>query len=244
MAKTKPKVKRKTSLKPTKLDPNREWEKNIEEKAVQKPEEPKTEVSVRNVYYDGHFIPALCFRVVGAKRVPCIAGDRNDGVRLFELDAIAHDKSDPVLHGPQSLRVPYPVDRFLAFMNKLVADGAAVTADALAALQRALYPFPVARPHALSSAPDAREPLPATVAPPVRENAPGKPVQPPVAKLSPQRTDGKQLIYDLSREFGLPVEKVRAKLRASGMRAPYVDPVACRKAMRVLDPPKKARKKK
>lgn len=207
------------------------------------PEEPKTEISVRSVYHDGQFLPALCFRLTTSKTVPCIAGDRM-GINLFEIDALTHDKAEIVMHGPESLRIPYPTDRFLAIMNKLVANGAMISSEALAALQRALHPFPVARPHALASAAAAASTGPAAMPRPVPENAPGKPVQPPASRLTPNRTDGKALIYELSRESSLPPEKVRAKLRASGLRAPYVDPVACRAAMKVPDAPKQPRKKK
>lgn len=206
-------------------------------------EPPKTEISVRSVYHDGQFLPALCFRSVDKKIVPCLAGDRM-GINLFEIDVISHDKSALVMHGPESLRVPYSTDRFLAFMNKLVADGAAISTDALAAMQRALYPFPVARPHAVPARYPHDASGPATDARPDPVNAPGKPVRSAATHTGPQRTDGKELIRELSRVSGLPPEKVRAKLRASGLRAPYVDPVACREAMKVPDEVKKPRKKK
>ncbi len=216
----------------------------IKKFAEEKWEEPKTEITVRNVYHDGQYLPALCFRETGAnasKIVACLAGDRIEGIRVFSIDPIAHDKAAVVMHGPGEMRVPYPIERFLAFMNKLASDGAPVTGEALQAMQRALYPFPVARPHALASATAAPEPRPATDARPGPQNAPSEPVR---KRSGANRTDGKQLIYELSREFGLPPEKVRAKLRASGLRAPYTNPDSCRKAMFIPDKPKKPRKRK
>jgi hypothetical protein len=215
---------------------------NLAAAIMQKPiPEEKTEVSVRDVYHDGQFLPALCFRKHGQPQVPALCGDQISGIRLFHIDVPTHDKSAPTMHGPSGLRAPYPVERFLAHMNKLAADGAPIASDALQQLARALHPFPVARPHAIAAPPDAAERLPATGRRPDAANAPSAAVRSPNGA---NRTDGKELIRELSRVSGLPPEKVRAKLRASGLRAPYVDPDACRKAMAVPDEPKKPRKKK
>lgn len=257
--------KNREGFKPAPLEPNKEWEREIEEKIGRKrqphssepylnlaaaimqkpisPPEEKKEISVRSIYYDGQHLPALCFRTQ-RNLVPCLCGNHIEGIRLFDIDLATHDRAALVMHGPSGLRTPYPVDRFLAHMNKLVADGAPISDGALQALGRALHPFPVARPHAIAAATDAADRLPATGRRPDAENAPTKPVQPPVARLTPNRTDGKELIRELSRVSGLPPEKVRAKLRASGLRAPYTDPAACRKAMAVPDEPKQPRKKK
>lgn len=248
MAKVKPTAKRKAPKKLTKRVTQTEVYrvKSIE---PPKPEPPKVEISVRNVYHDGQYLPALCFRNSLESIVPAISGDRM-GIKLFSVSTHAHDKAAPVLHGPSGFQVAYPVERFLAHMNKLVSDGATITADALEAMRRLLHPFPVALPHALQAAADVAERLAVAIPRPVAENAPSEAVRKlpsgprAVSGSKPNRTDGKQLIYELSRESGLPPEKVRAKLRLSGLSAPYTDPISCRKAMKVPDVPKKPRKKK
>lgn len=177
------------------------------------PEAPKVEISVRRVYHEDQWTPALCFRYPGAPLVPAVVGDPIAGVRLIRVTGYHHDKCSLVPHGPG----PYPVPRFLARMRELAR--VAIT--------------PEARTLLLPHVPDiASGPDPATLPPsdpaarPVAARAPSS-----KAPVGPSRTSGKELIRTLAEAAKLPPEKVRAKLRASGLRAPYVDEQACRKAL-------------
>jgi hypothetical protein len=187
------------------------------------PEAPKQEISVRNVYYGGQHLPALCFRKPGAMHVPCVCGDPIEGVRKFTIPSSQHDKSPIVQHGFGAFAAPYSPERFARHMRTLAA-AAPVTPEA----RTMLLPFvpdmpsgPAALPGSLT-APDA---APDDEAQPVaRRIASGTR---PKAPAGPSRTDGKELIKRLGAAYGLPPEKIRAKLRAAGLRAPYTDEAAC-----------------
>ena len=64
----------------------------------EKEPEPKIEVSVRSVYHDGQYLPALCFRKPGGLHVPCVCGDSVLGVRKFTIQVMQHDKSTVLQH--------------------------------------------------------------------------------------------------------------------------------------------------
>lgn len=189
-----------------------------EPKPAPKPEEPKLQVSVRTVYYDGQHLPALCFRAADAKKVPCVIGDPVSGIRRIEIDVHAHDKAEPLVYGYGAMAAPYTPERFTLHMKKLAAN-APVEAAARSLLLPYAPDFPVGRQSDALAASDTETSEPSTL------SAPKKP------KSGPARTDGKDLIRALSAELNLPPEKLRAKLRAAGLRAPYTDESAVRKAL-------------
>lgn len=187
------------------------------------PEAPKIEITVRSVYYDGQFLPALCFRKPGALHVPCVAGDPIGGIRKFTIAAPQHDKSTVLQHGYGNLAMPYTPERFAAHMKRL-----AVAAPVQPEARALLLPYAPDMPHGPAT---AAVPEPDADPQPVRARM--QPGNGSKAPSGPARTGGKELIRTLAAAAGLPPEKVRAKLRASGMRAPYVDEPACRKALGV-----------
>jgi hypothetical protein len=193
------------------------------------PEPPKIDVTVRSIYYGGQYLPALCFRRPGQPHVPCVAGDTVNGIRKFTVPLTQHDKSPILEHGYGNLAAPYTPERFASHMRRIAA-AAPVSPEARALL--------------LPYAPDMPSgPSPATGPAFVIEQAGGpladvyrsepSPRSARKAATGPSRTGGKELIRSLAATSGLPPEKVRAKLRAAGMRAPYTDESACRKALGV-----------
>lgn len=193
------------------------------------PEAPKVEITVRSIYYDGQYLPALCFRKPGAMHVPCVAGDPVNGVRKFTVAAAQHDKSPIVQHGYGNFAAPYSPEKFAAHMRR-IAGAAPITPEA----RMMLLPYCPDMPHgpaALPVAIGAGAATPDDEAPRVRvRTQPGNGSRAPAG---PARTSGKELIRTLAAVAKLPPEKVRAKLRAAGMRAPYTDENACRKALGV-----------
>jgi hypothetical protein len=187
------------------------------------PEAPKIEISVRSVYYDGQYLPAMCFRKPGALHVPCVAGDSVNGIRKFTIAAPQHDKSTVLQHGYGNFAMPYTPERFAAHMRR-IAGAAPITPEARALL------LPYCPDMPLGPSP-AELPPPADEAQPVRARM--QPGNGSRAPSGPARTSGKELIRTLAAAAGLPPEKVRAKLRSAGMRAPYTDETACRKALGV-----------
>lgn len=185
------------------------------------PDPPKVEVTVRSVYYDGQFLPALCFRKPGALHVPCVCGDSVGGVRKFTVPASQHDKSTILQHGYGSLAAPYTPERFAGHMRRLAAT-APVTPEARALL------LPYAPDMPTGPAPAVLPPPDDEAQPVARRIAPGNGSRAP---SGPARTSGKELIRTLAAASKLPPEKVRAKLRAAGMRAPYTSEADCRKAL-------------
>jgi hypothetical protein len=193
------------------------------------PEAPKIETSVRSIYHDGQFLPALCFRKPGTLHVPCVAGDPVGGIRKFTVPASQHDKSTILQHGYGNFSAPYTPERFANHMRR-IAGAAPITPEARALL----LPYCPDMPHGpspvdviaqagLDGPADAYEAEPA----PRKLNGARK------APAGAARTSGKELIRALSVAAKLPPEKVRAKLRAAGLRAPYTDEAACRKALGV-----------
>ncbi len=192
-------------------------------KPAPEPEQPKVEITVRSVYYDGQFLPALCFRKPGAMHVPCVCGDSVGGVRKFTIPATQHDKSTILQHGYGNFAAPYTPERFANHMRR-IASAAPVTPEARALLLPYCPDMPSGpTPAAMPPPDDEAQPVTRRIAPGNGSRAPS----------GPARTSGKELIRALAAASKLPPEKVRAKLRAAGMRAPYTDETACRKALGV-----------
>lgn len=195
------------------------------------PEEPKIEVSVRSVYYDGQFLPALCFRKPGAQHVPCVAGTTVTGVWKFTIPVSQHDRSVVLQHGFGNFAAPYSAERFAAHM-KTVATTVGIVPEARALLLPYCPDMPSGQSAQLTdtiaydAAAAAQKEL-SGAADRVAVTARSRPPS------GPARTSGKELIRVLAAASGLPPEKVRAKLRAAGMRAPYTDEAGCRKALGV-----------
>jgi hypothetical protein len=194
------------------------------------PEAPKMEVSVRNIYHEAQYMPALCFRKPGAMHVPCVVGDPIGGIRKFTIPAVHHDKSTVLQHGFGAFAGPYSPERFASHMRRL-ASSAAITPEARALL----LPYAPDMPTGPAVASPDRETLGGTGidSPDAAERATRKLYGARKAASGPNRTSGKELIRTLATVAKLPPEKVRAKLRAAGLRAPYTDETACRKALGV-----------
>lgn len=221
-----PKVKRKNAYIEKMGKPR--YPQRVPEKPPE-PEPPKVEISVRNIYVSGTgYVPALCFRKPGALHVPCVAGDPVNGIRKFTIQAVQHDKSPIVQHGYGNFAAPYSPERFAEHMRR-IAGAAPITPEARALL------LPYCPDMPLGPAP-AELPAPADAAPSVRSRT--QPGNGPRVPSGPARTSGKELIRTLADASGLPPEKIRAKLRAAGMRAPYTDEAACRKALDLNGPTK------
>lgn len=189
------------------------------------PEAPKIEITVRSVYYDGQFLPALCFRKPGAMHVPCVAGDSTTGVRKFTIPASQHDKSTVVQNGFGVLAVPYPPDLFAKNMRRIAA-GAPVSPEARTLLLPYVPDMPLGPLTVAVPAPDPEAlPVPRRIASGTGSRPAAK------APSGPARTSGKELIRTLAAAAGLPPEKVRAKLRSAGMRAPYTSEADCKRAL-------------
>jgi hypothetical protein len=199
--------------------------KALETKPAPPPEpvKPKVEITVRTIYHDGQHVPALCFRTPEDPHVPAIIGDSVLGVRHLSITAKQCDKATPVEHGP--LKIPYPVERFTAHMKRLAAS-APVTREARALLLPLVPDMPSGYTPPERIEPQAATDPGSTDAPPARTLS-----KPASVRSGPSRTCGKELIRALADASKLPPEKVRAKLRSSGMRAPYTDEAACRKAL-------------
>lgn len=185
--------------------------------------EPKIEVTVRSIYHEGQYVPSLCFRKPGALHVPCVCGDPILGVRKFTVQAMQHDKSTVLEHGYGNFSAPYTPERFAAHMRTL-AGAAPITSEARALL----LPYAPDMPSGPAGLPVPA--APGDAQPVARAIASGSPSRAP---SGPGRTSGKELIRTLAEQSKLPPEKVRAKLRAAGLRAPYNDETACRKALGV-----------
>jgi hypothetical protein len=206
----------------------------IQKSKPSEPEQPKMEVSVRNIYYDGQYLPALCFRKPGAMHVPCVAGDPVNGVRKFTVAASQHDKSTVLQHGYGNFAAEYTPERFASHMRRIVG-AAPITPEARALLlpycsDMPAGPVPSELP-AVSPADVIERAGAGGTADAYRSPRPLNGAR--KASAGPSRTDGKELIRALAAAAKLPPEKVRAKLRAAGMRAPYTDETACRKALGV-----------
>lgn len=187
-------------------------------------EKPKILISVRNVYHDGQFLPALCFRSPGAMHIPCVAGDPVTGVYKFTINAVQHDKSTILQRGYGNFAAEYPPQVFADHMRRIAAT-APVTPEA----RSLLLPYAPDMPTGpaglpVPAAPDGSQPVARAIASRTGSRAPAS---------GPGRTSGKELIRALAEQSKLPPEKVRAKLRAAGLRAPYTDEAACRKALGV-----------
>lgn len=201
------------------------------------PEAPKIEISVRNVYYDGQYLPALCFRKPGALHVPCVAGDSVNGVRKFTIQAVQHDKSTILQHGYGNFAAEYSPERFASHMRR-IAGAAPITPEARSMLLPYCPDMPTgpALPDPVGLECDEDDDSATLGASP---SGPGsQPVRARTqpgngsrAPSGPARTSGKELIRTLADAAKLPPEKVRAKLRAAGMRAPYTSEPDCRKAL-------------
>lgn len=201
------------------------------------PEAPKVEVSVRNVYHDDQHVPALCFRTPGKNIVPAVVGDTLLGVRVIHISVVRHDKASPVTHGYGNYATSYTPERFAAHMKRYVLARAPITAEARTMLLPYApdmphgSPLPELPPSASGSSLLGPYMQPDSERPGIARDGYG--LQRSQPRPGPSRTCGKELIRSLSSATGLPPEKVRAKLRAAGMRAPYTNEEECRKALGV-----------
>lgn len=195
------------------------------------------------MYYDGQWLPVLCFRIAGNPMVDCVAGDGIIGVRMIQVTAKAHDKATLIMAGAGALAdQPYPPERFARHMQIHARNGMAVDPAARPLLDPLLAPSSMPAgpvpfvPPPLSDADAeaaAREHVPL---PPAVARGRGAATVPAPARKPGNgaiRTSGSALIRELSEAAGLPPEKARAKLRQAGLRAPYTDSDACRKALGV-----------
>lgn len=180
----------------------------------------------------------MCFRVHALKQVPVVIGDPIAGVRRIHVSVEEHDKAEVTMYGTGGYRQEYPLERFALHMQRL-----AFAAPVDPAARELLLPYAPGMPHGPAAFPPDAAPGPDSppgIARPVAARM--QPGSTSRAPSGPSRTSGKELIRALSDASGLPPEKVRAKLRAAGLRAPYTDEGACRKALGV-EPPKTRKSK-
>lgn len=241
MKKAKKKAKRSAPLKATIA---REPKAAVRKRNDEKLPVPQLDVTVRTIRHEDQFVPALCFRLsTDQSHATAIVGDRIGGIRAVRLSIREHDRADLTQHGHGTLAGPYPVALFARHMHTLAHNGATLTSEARELLTPLVpSPLPTHSPppdDPLGIAATLRRVQTAKPRPAVQDpDPPQRPVERPKAPKTPQaalhgpsRLAGKELIRMLADEFGLPSEKVRAKLRAAGLRAPYTDEAACRKAM-------------
>lgn len=214
MAKVKTKVKRASPPKSTKPRP-----KNLVKKP-KPPPPPKIDISVRTIYHDGQHLPALCFRHHEPDSAKAVIGDSIVGIRALPLGIREHDLYHPVEYHGQ----PYPIQRFADTMLAYAKGGVPVTQDARALLKPLVELPETTIPDLPSHLQDVRS----VIKRGERMLKEGIPV-----RMGSLRTSGKELIKELAVKTKLPPEKVRAKLRDAGLRAPYTDSAACHKALGV-----------
>lgn len=193
--------------------------------APPKPNPDAPDVTVRTIYHDDQHLPALCFRPKTGLYAHAVIGDRVDGIRTLKISIRDHDRAELTQHGHGTLRGAYPPALFARHMHTLAHNGATVTAEARELLAP-LVPSPLPSIAPPASPPVSAANAAAAIAADVRSRVAKAPA-------GPSRTSGKELIRELATESGLPPEKVRAKLRGAGLRAPYTDADACRKALGV-----------
>ena len=204
---------------------------------------PLLTVDVRSIYYDGQYLPGLCFHSMGTPVAQVVVGSTVEGIRHFEINERHYSKSDLIEHGLGILRKPYPIELFAKHMRTLALNGVPVDDAAYGLLAPLIpdMPMPKKEDPWLSADEATEKAVAARAARPAPSPAP-KPAQlaadvtvprMPARMLAPgaYRTSGKELVRELAANAKLPPEKVRAALRAAGLRAPYTDAAACRKAL-------------
>jgi hypothetical protein len=191
------------------------------------------EQSVRNIYVisgrgeEAHqsYKPALCFR--GRKHVHCIINDETR-VRVVTLDIRDYDRASLVpFHGAE-----YPIERF---KRSMLAVGARKGITARAALLLRL-PNDAEEPETLP--PDeALDPGPTAMPAPEpaknRRTLTVPPLDPAkAAKAVGAAADRGTLVARIAAELKITPQQLRVKLRAAGLRAPYLDESALRGALK------------
>lgn len=73
------------------------------------------EITIRNIHTGEQYVPMLCIREPGQKKVPCIGGDTANGIYTVETSIIDHDHATIVEYRGQ----PYPIDRFLSLLRPI-----------------------------------------------------------------------------------------------------------------------------
>jgi hypothetical protein len=188
-------------------------------------EETKTEVTIRNIYHDGQYAPALCIRTAGDRNVPCIFADVISGIRVTMLSVQTHDKSEPVMfHG-----APYPLNRHFTYLAH-TARSYPCTPEAHRILSALIPDFPPARtPEEVRATGEAelnetprpkRRKRPNGATPP--ETGSDDEPEPEAPKTAP-KSGSPTIIGALCAELGLDPAKARAALRKAGLSAPYTD---------------------
>lgn len=183
------------------------------------------EQSVRNVFLGSGYKPALCFR--GRIHVHCVINDESR-VRVVTIGLRDYDRASLVpFHGAE-----YPIERF---KRSMLAVGARKGLTARAAL---LLRLPSGAEEPESLPPD--DPLePAPVAAPAPEPAKARrvltlPAPDPerAAKAVGAAADRGTLVARLAAELKCTPQQLRVKLRAKGLRAPYLDEVKLRSVLK------------
>jgi hypothetical protein len=204
---------------------------------------PLLQVDVRSVYYDGQYLPGLCFHSLGTPVAQVVVGSTVEGIRHFEVNEQHYRKSDPVEHGHGIMRKPYPIELFAKHMRTLALNGVPIDDAAYGLLAPLIPDLPMpkkedtwlAADEAIEKAVVTRAARPAATPAPTLAEPAARVTVPriPARMLAPEanRTSGKELVRELAAKAKLPPEKVRAALRAAGLRAPYTDAAACRKAL-------------
>lgn len=183
------------------------------------------EQSVRNVFLESGYKPALCFR--GRKHVHCVINDETR-VRVVTIQIRDYDKASLVpFHGAE-----YPIERF---KRSMLAVGQRKGITARAALLLRL-PIDAEEPETLPPDEALDGPPAAMPAPEPAKTRRTLTLPPPdpakAAKAVGAAADRGTLVAKIAAELKLTPQQLRVKLRAAGLRAPYLDESKLRSALK------------
>ena len=158
--------------------------------------------------------PALV--IPGENVLYCIVYEVTE-VTVRELPLALLDKCNHAID-PQNPGKPYPIERYLAFIERVRAAGKPIRPEVERLIRVAR------RVEGLTEFP--RTEADAAAKPEPKPDRPAKSASRPAPDAS-----GPSLIARLAAEFGLEPPKFRKALRAAGLRAPYTDEEAIRAAL-------------
>lgn len=159
--------------------------------------------------------PSLCFKESARKARCVVIRESEIGTVDLPLDLV---EKCTIVSDPQGSDIPYSPERFV---KKVMEIGKPLTPEARTLLQ---------------SVNGKKVPLPPN--PPPKASTVAR-----TANATPLKTAGAELIITLAAEVKLPPPKLRRFLRSQGLKAPYTDESAIRKALKKLTKTKPGRAK-
>jgi hypothetical protein len=164
--------------------------------------EAKIEVTVRTIHTGEQYVPALCERVAGSERVWCLYGNVVEGVQAVEISVRDHDHATESIYKGER----YPVARLQDALMQISLRGM-VHPEAVEVASRLLPGFRYQVPPA-----DDSEPIPDASKQPTLEGRPN-------------------VLAGICLSLKIDPADARKRLRATGLRAPYVDVAAIRRVL-------------